>query len=321
MNEEEKQAFVKVALANVELMRLNADLAKAQSEIDSNQEKSTEGKKGLSKFWTEKVTNNIRGGNREEYTKEKNEIQGKIDAFKKEHEGMDLSLAENADAFKAKLDEFFGEDKDHVAKNLFVVAIVLDRSQKYVHEDEGIKAVSKLLYGDGAGFGASKSAFLDVYASIAEDNVFGSSLSKLSDEADKDLLAASLKACAGVSSLGEDAEGIESFLIAAGLMGNAFAGLNEEQKGAVSTFVLSKPEQEIGALYGIKLFLAYQARIGMTADEFKPVLTDLICMNNSLKNDSDVALFVEKKDLDEGKKRSKLFARIDTFLVQKEFAK
>ncbi len=101
-------------------------------------------KKGLVK-----TQNAMRKANIDNLNKEKGKTESTIEQFKKELiDGSIYQYGESKEELKSQLDDFLKNDSDDYLKYQLALTIVIDNRYPHAHEDETLKKLSTLMFGD-----------------------------------------------------------------------------------------------------------------------------------------------------------------------------
>lgn len=251
------------------------------------------------------------------------EKDGSIEKAIKEFEEKNPNVIALADA-ESLIETLFKEDKYGISKLLFACSIVLDDEYDYKYEEEGLKDVSVLLYGDEVTLLTIKKQLHDNYNAISPKTLsntqkgllIGAVASAAIGLISMPVLLASGVAAAAIATDGFTDKSItfESILMGAAIGGMAFGEMelyNDEKVKA--EFKSLSPEKN--ALY-LALQCTYIERIKaqLSEDEFKDQLDSILKNLSALKSDLDYYLFVEKESIQDNKAKIKSFHEFDNRL-------
>jgi hypothetical protein len=231
----------------------------------------------------------------------------------------------------------FDNDEYGLAKLVFATTVILDDEYEYQYEEEGLKAVSRILYGKETTILTIKEQLLANYKAISPTGLTPAQKGILFGVAATAavgvfmmpiLLGAGVGASAAATTgalaihgfgdmqLGLGVLALESVMMGAAITGIAYGGMKLYNDAKVKKEFLSlKPEQH--AMYlAIQCTHIQRLKTQIGGDEFKEQLDTVLKSLNVLKGDLDYYLFVEKESTKQNKSKIKSFHDFDDRLLK-----
>lgn len=255
------------------------------------------------------------------YDKKDKKIEKDLKDFEEKHPDV-ISDEEALNIIKLT----FADDKYGLTRLIFASTIILDDEYDYKYEEDGLKAVSSILYGVEGVLIKIKKQLNDNYNAISPKSLSNVQKGILLGVAASSLLG--LVTMPAILSVGAPAalaaHGIagvtifstETILMSAALTGIAYGGMKLYNDIKVKQeFKNLSPEKN--ALY-LALQCTYIERLKeqVEEDEFKEQLDNILKNLSVIKADLDYYLYVEKESTKENKAKVKSFHEFDTRLAK-----
>ncbi len=255
------------------------------------------------------------------YSKKDEQIEKDLKAFEEAHPNV-INDEEALDIIKLT----FAEDRYGLTRLIFASTVILDDEYEYKYEEEGLKAVSLILYGVESVMSHIKKQLQENYNAISPKALSNVQKGVLLGVAATSLLgiitmpailsvgAPAALAAHGIA--GATLFSTEAILMSAALTGIAYGGMKLYNDVKVKQeFKNLSPEKN--ALY-LALQCTYIQRLKeqVDEDEFKEQLDSILKNLSVIKADLDYYLYVEKESTKENKQKIKSFHDFDTRLAK-----
>ena len=231
----------------------------------------------------------------------------------------------------------FADDKYGLAKLSFAAAIILDDKYQYEYEEEGLKAVSSILFDDEATILTIKEQLFANYKAIASTGLsatqkgvlFGVAVAAtVGVFAMPILLAGGAGAAAPVTTAALAAHGfgdmqiglgvlaLESVAVGAVMTGMAYSGMKLYNEAQVKREFLNLTPEKHAMFLAIQCTHIQRIKPFLSEEDFKERLDTVLKNLNVLKSDLDYYLFVEKESTKQNKSKIKSFHEFDDRLMK-----
>ena len=224
-------------------------------------------------------------------------IDNVIEKFNKKNEKV--MSKEDAEETITRL---FEKDNYGLAKLLFSASIVLDNEYKFDYPEEGLKEVSKVLYGEEGTLVEIKKQLEENYRCIS---------SKLLSSVEEGTIVGALAICIGALLVIIPPLAVVPAIGAIAI----HEALEKNEEKIKEEFKTSTSETNA---FFLALQCTYIQRIKgkINEDEFKEELDSILKNVNGLKADLDYYLFVEKESVKNNKEKNASFHRFDDRLMK-----
>ena len=235
--------------------------------------------------------------------------------------------------------EVFQNDTYSLEKSLFSAGIVLDGEYNYEYEKETLDYISALLWNNNYQLSYIKNSIEHTYKDLAKQPLSikqkwllgGTAAAVLFTIAIPGLNLAGLSASGITSGLagfgtalglgGTMLEGIElmflfELLVDSAIIGFTYAMLDEYNKNIVKNSFRKMDYNDAAKMLAIKCYIMSVAKQTMPENIFKEKTSELLQMIQDLKSDTDYVLLVEKQNIEENKKKIKVFHNLDEKLAK-----
>lgn len=300
-----------------------------------NSKQARDKKEEGDKLTLKQKTNNLFKGAKtfvKGYEKKETKIKDNLRSFSRKN----LTCPSSSEA-RELIVSLFGNDPYGASKLTFAITVLLDSEYEYVYEDEGIEAVSELLYGNKKEMKEIYSSLKDSYRDVSpkaltnvqKTALFGVALAASAGAALLPVIAiGGIGASASVTTASLAAWGFsdmqigvgvltaESLLFGAALVGATYSGMKLYNVEKVKR-QFRKLSPEKGAMYlAIQVVYIERLKKNLKKEEFKERLDEILKGVGTLKSDLDYYYFVEQDDLNDNKAKLKSFHNFDVKLAK-----
>ena len=306
--------------ANIKYIRLNVELAYCDQEIAKTCPKLIGCQENIFSKWSKEITNNV---NNSRYNKIKEKQLNVKDLMKELKEKYSLY---EEDKLKEILKDMFSNDESGIAKLEFAMSIILDSSYKYETNKTSFKQLSVLLGENEDYLLDLKVKMLKAYQDISidkQDNlknalIVGGALSLLLVTGGVGGVFASY--AAGLTSLGIGMTSsfavlaLTSMVSMGGISYITYSALNANDKRKLKEeFRNYTVEETTLSLVKTSMCLLH-LKGNLNSEENIALYDSFVEQYIDLKSDVDLRLFKDSEDIENNKKKNKVFNNADAFL-------
>ncbi len=289
--------------------RLKKDLFLTEEKIKENQLLEIKDDQNvLVKFWNKNIENTIRSDELKKQFSNKDKIEKRIEEFLKVHSDLNLQIDEKETKLLEEIQKQLHQDNTSLLKiNLALLSIL--QSNEFVFKEETEVEISRVLFGDKTTIYDLQKRLEKNYVKICEKNGF--------DEIGKKvLLGIALATTVSIMGLGVfgGATLLEGFTVGAmfsaivvGGSAIAYKFIDACHKDSIKEEFRKISSEDAGALFAIKATLIEEAKKIMDTYDFKEFLDSNLKLANDLRSDIEFMLLVEKKDVEEAKRKINVF--------------
>lgn len=291
-------------------------------------------------FFSKLVTgigNEFRNERTRKFTEKEKAIDEATQKFVSDHcgpQGELYSLKEIPDVIK----ELFSDDVYEIEKAMFSISIIFDEEYKYEYPDETLRFVSSIIWNDENTLTGYKKDIMSTYKELAKQPLSmgqklflgGTATLVLLFPAIPSLAISGLSASGITSTLagfgllglgGTMVEGVglmalAELLLDGALIGFTYAALDSHNKTIVKKSFRDMNFNDAALMLAIKCRIMSLAKDKMPKEIFKEKSSELLQMIQDLKSDTDYVLLVEKQNIEENKKKIRVFHNLDDELVK-----
>ena len=289
--------------------RLKKDLSLTEEKIQENQLLEIDDKQNaLVKFWNKNVENFIRGDELKKHTADKESIEKKIEEFLKEHGDFDFEEYIKDGKINEYLEEQLKNDQSKLLRiNLALLSVL--QSGDFVNKEKTKLEVSKLLFNNKTKIDNLEKKLEKNYIKICGKTSF--------DEVGKKvLLGIGLATAFATFGSGLLVGGALLDLLAGSVVFSALVvggsalvykliDIGEKEKIKEEFRRLSA--DDAGATFALKATLIEEAKKIMDRSSFEEFLDSSLRVASDLRSDTEFMLLVENKEVEEAKKKIKVF--------------
>lgn len=319
--------------------RLLKDMEYVNKKMSENAPLSSDKERSvITNIWNKKVVNNIRKKTTTKLSDVKQTIVVETENYKErmKQENIDISVGENYEKLKDKMNKLFSDDKYGINRIFFGIRIALDNEVRTAYSQETLEDVSALIFGDKYKlnniYDDLKDNYLAIYrkplSDVSKGVMIGMGLFSIISVVTLPLgLAIGASSSAIVTSclaqLGHSApyvigNGIVSVTSAAALfslalLGGAAVGTEIYKKyseGQLKKNFRKLTVKDLGVIFAIKATIIQHAKKIVGESEMKEVLDDCLKQINDLRSDAEYMLIVEKINATESKEKISVCNRL-----------
>lgn len=237
------------------------------------------------------------------------------------------------------ISEIFQNDTYALTKTLFSISLIFDNEYHYEYEKESLNYVSTILWNDEYSLSNIKNKIESMYRDLAKQPLSTNQKFLLGGTAALVLLTATVPALAlgGLSASGITGglagfgtaigiggtmvEGVglialTELLLDGAIIGFTYALLDTYNKNIVKKSFREMNYNSTAQMLAIKCYIMNIAKQTMPENVFKEKTSELLQMLQDLKSDTDYMLLVEKQNIEENKKKIKVFHNLDEKLTK-----
>lgn len=283
----------------------------------------------LKKLWAP-FGNEIKSGITQNLLNKKTVILREYDRFTKNINMTTGTIYNEKDVYSFA-GEVFTDDIYLLKRTLFSISIIFDREYEYQYDKESLAYVSQLLWGNKDKLESIKSDIENIYKDLAKQPLSATQKFVLGGVAALTLFTAVAPALAvgGLSAAGITSSlatfggtmvggvgviALAELLLDGAIIGFTYALLDAQRRIDVKHSFRKMSYDSAAQMLAIKCYIMHVAKQTMPAPLFKEKTSELLQMISDLKSDTDYVLFVEGKNVDENKKKIKVFHNLDNKL-------
>lgn len=320
---------------SLQYLRLQYSLYLVNEDLAKNQPTVTNQNDGFFKSFFSAVGNEFKGSKTNKLLTVKSNIESEIKRFL--NSSNESLYGENEIA--AIVREVFQNDIYALEKTIFSTSIILDGEYAYEYEKETLNYTSMLLWNKSDRLMNMKDSIEGIYKELAKQPLSTNQKLLLGGTAALVLLTATVPALAlgGLSASGITG-GLAGFGTAVGLggtmvegvglmaltellldgaiIGFTYAMLDNHNKSIVKKSFREMNYNSAAKMLAIRCYIMYIAQQTMPKDVFKEKVSELLQMLQDLKSDTDYVLLVEKQNIEENKKKVRVFHNLDDKLAK-----
>lgn len=255
------------------------------------------------------------------YAKLAEDIDAEIKKFEENHQNVI-----DDEAALSLVDELFKEDKYGMTKLLFASTIILDDEYNYKYVEDGLAAISNILYQNKESLAEIKKQLFENYNAIAPNVLSNTQKGILMGVAAASLIgivtmpaimSVGLSATAlAAHSFGIGAITLETVLISAAITGFTYGGMKLYNDAKIKKEFLELSPEKNAFYLAIQCTFIQRLKEQASEEEFKEQLDSILRDLGVLKSDLDYYLFVEKESTKENKAKVKSFHEFDNRLLK-----
>lgn len=320
---------------SLQYLRLKYSLYLLNEDLKKNQPIAADPNSGrIERFFLEQK-NNLRSTKTNKLLALRSSINSEIGRLLKDSTEMPYDQNEINQIIR----EVFQNDTYSLEKSLFSAGIVLDGEYNYEYEKETLDYISALLWNNNYQLSYIKNSIEHTYKDLAKQPLSSNQKLLLGGTAAIVLLTATVPALAlgGLSASGITG-GLAGFGTALGLggtmvegvglmalaellldgaiLGFTYAMLDNHNKNIVKNSFRKMDYNDAAKMLAIKCYIMSVAKQTMPENVFKEKTNELLQMIQDLKSDTDYVLLVEKQNIEENKKKIKVFHNLDEKLAK-----
>ena len=230
--------------------------------------------------------------------------------------------------------DIFKNDNYYLEKTIFSISLVFDGEYKYEYSKETLEYISLILWGNNDHLLKTRNSIENIYKDLAKQPLSTSQKILLGGTAAIVLLTATLPALslsglaasgitsglagfgAAVGLGGTMVEGIGLMAIAELLLDGAIIGFTYALLDNYNKNIVKKSFRDIdynsaAKMLAIRCYVMYIAKQTMPKELFKEKTSEFLQMLQDLKSDTDYFLLVENENVEENKKKVRVFHNLD----------
>ena len=320
---------------SLQYLRLQYCLYVVEEEIKKNQISKYSPNDGFFKGVFNALGDDVRTNKLNKSLVVKNRIKSEISRFEN-------SVTDNIydiDELNSVIREVFQNDIYSLEKTIFSISIIFDGEYHYEYENESLNYISTILWNKNDRLLNMKNSIEDIYKDLAKQPLSTNQKLLLGGTAALVLLTATVPALAlgGLSASGITG-GLAGFGTAVGLggtmvegvglmalaellldgaiIGFTYAMLDNYNKNIVKNSFREMNYNSAAKMLAIRCYVMHVAKQTMPKDIFKEKVSELLQLLQDLKSDTDYVLLVEKQNIEENKKKVRVFHNLDDKLAK-----
>ncbi len=320
---------------SLQYFRLQYCLCVIEEEIKKNQISKYNPNDGYIKGFFNALGDDIRTNNLNKLLVVQTSITSEISRF----ENSVIDEIYDIDELNLIIRELFQNDVYFLEKTIFSVSLIFDDEYHYEYENESLNYISTILWNKNDRLSNMKNSIESTYRDLAKQPLSikqkwllgGTAAAILFTIAIPGLNLAGLSASGITSGLagfgtalglgGTMLEGIElmflfELLVDSAIIGFTYAMLDEYNKNIVKNSFREMNCNNAAKLLAIRCYIMHVAKQTMPKDIFKEKVSELLQMLQDLKSDTDYVLLVEKQNIEENKKKVRVFHNLDDKLAK-----
>lgn len=320
---------------SLQYLRLQYSLYLVDEDLAKNQPTITNQSDGFFKSFFSAVGNEFKGSKTNKLLAVKSNIESEIKRFL--NSSNESLYRENE--IVAIVREVFQNDIYALEKTIFSTSIILDGEYAYEYEKETLNYISMLLWNKNDRLMNMRDSIEGIYKELAKQPLSTNQKLLLGGTAALVLLTATVPALAlgGLSASGITG-GLVGFGTAVGLggtmvegvglmalaellldgaiIGFTYAMLDTHNKNIVKNSFREMNYNSAAKMLAIRCYVMHVAKQTMPQNIFKEKTSELLQMLQDLKSDTDYVLLVEKQNIEENKKKVRVFHNLDDKLAK-----
>lgn len=297
------------------------------NQIEKKQLVESDKKDGFLKNLGTSLSNSLKKGSLKNLNTKKKKITTTLENFKK----VDIYNGDKEVIYAVQ--NLFKEDVYNLEKTLFSLNVIFDNEISYECEKESLNYISSILWNEESYLSKLKSEVEDIYMDIAKQplstrqkvilggviagaalTIFSlgvSTLGALSASAFTHTLATLGGTMAGGISVYATA-----VVLLTGLIGTTtYIAMNEHNKSELRKQFRKMKYEEMAIIISIRAYMMKITKTRMPLDLYKEKTDELLQMIQDIRSDTEYSLFVERNDIEENKKKIKVFHNLDNKLT------
>lgn len=320
---------------SLQYWRLQYCLCLVEEEIKKNQVSKYSPNDGFFKGFFNALGDDIRTNKLNKLLVVQNSITSEISRF----ENSVTDEIYDIDELNLIIREVFQTDVYSLEKTIFSVSIIFDGEYHYEYENESLNYISTILCNKNDHLSNMKNSIESMYKDLAKQPLSSNQKLLLGGTAAIVLLTATVPALAlgGLSASGITGglagfgtafglggtmvEGVglmalAELLLDGAIIGFTYAMLDNYNKSIVKNSFREMNYNSAAKMLAIRCYIMHVAKQTMPQDVFKEKVSELLQMLQDLKSDTDYVLLVEKQNIEENKKKVRVFHNLDDKLVK-----
>lgn len=334
MTNESNTKLVKL-FKSLQFLRLLHASRLVEEDLEKNTPTITNENDGFFKSLFSAIGNEIKGNKTNKFLAIRENIDKEAKKFY--NELSDTLYTENE--ISDVIDDLFKNDTYDLEKTVFSVSLIFDGEYSYEYESETLNYISEYLWDDNEMLSYIKNSIESIYIDLAKQPLSTNQKLLLGGTAALVLLTATVPALAlgGLSASGITG-GLAGFGTAVGLggtmvegvglmalaellldgaiIGFTYAMLDTHNKNIVKNSFREMNYNSAAKMLAIRCYVMHVAKQTMPKDVFKEKVSELLQMLQDLKSDTDYVLLVEKQNIEENKKKVRVFHNLDDKLAK-----
>lgn len=329
----EKAKIFKIAQG----LRLLNDLAIVNQELEKNRPSVASSTDGFFKSLFTSAGNEFKASKTQTLLEKKAAIEKEYARF--EQNNPNIECEDDPNCFFKIIDHAFNNDPYKLERTLFSVSVIFDEEYHYEYLDDGLKFISKHLWGQESFLISIKNSIGAIYKDLAKQPlsttqkfILGGASALLLFTAAVPAMAVGGLAAPGITSGlasfgtaiglgGTMVEGVglialAEMLLDGALIGFTYALLDGHNKNIVKKSFREMNFNSVAQMLAIKCYIMHAAKQTMPANLFKEKTNELLQMITDLKSDTDYVLLVEHQNVEENKKKIQVFHNLDLKLAK-----
>ena len=320
---------------SLQYARLQHNLHIVGEEIRKNQSSNYNPNDGIIMGFFNAIGDDIRNNKLNKLLNTQKNIEFEIKRF----ENSDTDEVYDIYELNSAIYEIFQNDIYCLEKTIFSVSLNFDGEYHYEYENDSLNYISMILWNINDRLLNMKNSIESMYKDLAKQPLSTNQKLLLGGTAALVLLTATVPALTlgGLSASGITG-GLAGFGTAIGLggtmvegvglialtellldgaiIGFTYALLDNHNKKIVKNTFREMNFNDAAKMLAIRCYIMHVARQTMPQDVFKEKTSEMLQMLQDLKSDTDYVLLVEKQNIEENKKKIRVFHNLDEKLVK-----
>ena len=240
-----------------------------------------------------------------------------------------IEIYKNDDEMLKAIQTLFKDDVYNLEKTLFSLNVIFDNEFNYEYEKESLNHISSILWDEKTYLLNLKSEIEEIYMDIAKQPlstrqkvilggvIAGAALTIFSlGTSTLGALSASTFTTTLATIGGTMAGGVSAYATTAvlltGFIGvTTYVAMNEHNKRVLRKEFREMKYEEVAILMSIRAYMMKITKTRMPLDLYKEKTDELLRMVQDIRSDTEYSLFVERNDIEENKKKIKVFHNLD----------
>ena len=324
----------------IQFHRMTTEMGIARQELSENARSYAHSDASIFKKAFIAIDNSFKNSREPQLLENKNSVEANISSFFELIKEENIFFDPNTplDVVRRMADSLFENDPYNLGRVLFSTTIIFDNEFDYVYPQRSLNTASYIIWGNSYMLSSMKRSIEEEYTRLAKQPMssnqkallFGVAAVAVATAVVPTLAFAGASASgitgglAGFGALiglgGTMVEGIGlvaiAELLADGLVvGATYALMDAHNKAVIKKSFREMDYNTAAQTLAIKSYLLSHAKQHMPPEIFKKTLADVLLTIQDLKADTDQALYIDKEDVEDCRKKIQVFHNLDAFFM------
>ena len=332
MTDELRKTQLKV-FKSIQFLRLILAKRYNDAELQSNQSVAVGDNDGFFKSLFTSIENGIKNEKTKNLLYIKRNIDEAIETFRQNSSSTSMAVY-HPEQLSGVINYIFSNDPYSLERTMFSISIIFDGEYQYEYANETLGDISKIIWEDESFLLKIKSGIEAIYKELAKQPLSTNQKLILGGTAALALFTAAVPALAlgGLSASGITGglatfgaamgvggtmvEGvglmaIAELLLDGALIGFTYALLDSHNKNSVKQSFREMNFNSVAQMLAIKCYIMNVAKQTMPESLYKEKTSEMLQMIQDLKSDTDYVLLIENQNIEENKKKIRVFHNLD----------